>query len=181
MRAASAVSRAKGNKKTAHEHTGQRRLFRHSLRNGFTAYSGLSLATGSVCHHHRRDAKHRRQLDASVGASGPHGFAVRASATRLEAPRRPPHPAPTSVTIAIRPSWQGRDGARYRLIWVFGKTEIISKKGWTAEPKHVVANQFGADTSDRASWRVMPAPVAGIHVLFFLEGKAADGRDEARP
>ena len=42
-----------------------------------TVSSALSLVTGLVCHHRRRDAKHHRQLDASVGASGPHGFAVR--------------------------------------------------------------------------------------------------------
>jgi hypothetical protein len=37
--------------------------------------------------------KHRRQLDISVGISGPHDFAVRA-AVRLPARSRPPHPAP---------------------------------------------------------------------------------------
>ena len=36
---------------------------------------------------------HHRQLDASVGASGPHDFAVRSSITRLLMPQRPPHPA----------------------------------------------------------------------------------------
>jgi hypothetical protein len=38
-----------------------------------TAYSALSPATGLSCHRHRRII---RQLDASVGASGPHAFAV---------------------------------------------------------------------------------------------------------
>jgi hypothetical protein len=57
-----------------HRFTGR---FRHSLRGGVTAYSELSLVTGLVCHHHRCDAKHHHQLDASVGASGPHGFTVR--------------------------------------------------------------------------------------------------------
>ena len=42
-----------------------------------TVSSALSLVTGLCCHHHRRDAKHHRRLDASIGASGPHGFAVR--------------------------------------------------------------------------------------------------------
>jgi hypothetical protein len=42
-----------------------------------TVSFALSLVTGLSCHHHRRDAKHRRQFDASVGASGPHDFAVR--------------------------------------------------------------------------------------------------------
>jgi hypothetical protein len=59
---------------------------------------------------------HRHQLNASVGASGPHDFAVRKYAAR---PRmdsasaicvhRIPHP--TFVTIAIRPSQGVRDGA----------------------------------------------------------------------
>jgi hypothetical protein len=35
-----------------------------------------------------------QELDASVGASGPHVFAVRISAVRLSAHPRPPHPAP---------------------------------------------------------------------------------------
>jgi hypothetical protein len=59
-----------------------------------TAYFALSLAIGLSCRHHRRDAKHHRQLDASVEASGPHDFAVRAGADRLTALARPPHPAP---------------------------------------------------------------------------------------
>ena len=69
-----------------------------------------------------------RELDASVGASGPHGFAVRSNISRQRAvdrsriqrtrpaiPSRAKRcrvhriPCPTSVTIAIRPSvgWDG--------------------------------------------------------------------------
>src|SRR5271165_6062362 len=44
-----------------------------------------------------------QELDASVGAPGPHAFAVRFSIARLATPPRPPHPASTSVTIASRP------------------------------------------------------------------------------
>jgi hypothetical protein len=39
-----------------------------------TVSSALSLVTGLSCHHRRRNLFYR--LDASVGASGPHGFAV---------------------------------------------------------------------------------------------------------
>src|SRR5712675_2061901 len=65
-----------------------------------------------------------RELDASVGASGPHDFAVRSNISRQRAVDRsqvpenppcdpiarkmlprPPHPAPTFVTIMIRPSF----------------------------------------------------------------------------
>ncbi len=52
--AAPAVSRAKGTKESAHEHTGTVGASRHSPHNGFTAYAVLSLATNSSCHHHRR-------------------------------------------------------------------------------------------------------------------------------
>jgi hypothetical protein len=74
VRAAPAVSRAKCNK-NAHEHTGSAEAIRHSLRNGFTAYTALSPVTGLSCH--RRPAENSATLSASVGAPGPHGFAVR--------------------------------------------------------------------------------------------------------
>jgi hypothetical protein len=46
VRAAPAISRAKISNKNAHEHTGSAEAVRPSLRNGFTAYFVLSLATG---------------------------------------------------------------------------------------------------------------------------------------
>jgi hypothetical protein len=46
----------------------------------FTAYSALSSAIGLFCH--RRPWSNLHELDASVEASGPHGFAVRVSAVR---------------------------------------------------------------------------------------------------
>ena len=52
-----------------------------------------------------------RQLDPSVGGSGPHGFAVRIFSARRALPTRPPHPCPRFLTIAKRPSC-GRDARR---------------------------------------------------------------------
>jgi hypothetical protein len=81
-----------------------------------TAYSALSPVTGLVCHRRQRDAKHHRQLDTSVGVSGPHDFAVRISVVRprkmfaLRRCRVHRIPRPTSVTIAKRPSVLGWDG-----------------------------------------------------------------------
>ena len=55
-------------------------------RNGFTAYVGLSPVTGLFCHRRLADIvlslpgwadRNSAKLDASVGASGPHDFAVR--------------------------------------------------------------------------------------------------------
>jgi hypothetical protein len=61
----------------------------------------LSPVTMLVCHRHRAVA---RQLDTSVGASGPHDFAVRVSIARPARRRVHRIPPPTSVTIAKRPS-----------------------------------------------------------------------------
>ena len=56
-----------------------------------TASFALSPVTGLVCHRHLADTS--AKLDASVGASGPHDFAVRLNRVRLAATKRPPHPA----------------------------------------------------------------------------------------
>jgi hypothetical protein len=63
--------------KHAHEHTGEAESIRPSLRNGSTAYIVLSPADRACCHRRQRNCFH--QLDASIGASGPHDFAVRSS------------------------------------------------------------------------------------------------------
>ena len=71
-----------------------------------TVSSALSPVTGLCCH--RRQRSCLRQLDASVGASGPHDFAVRKQAPSSEAPPASTASRPASVTIASRPS-VGRD------------------------------------------------------------------------
>src|SRR5437870_6424099 len=53
-RLAPAVSCAMCTDKCAHEHTGTAGAARHSLRDGFTAYTALSLETNSFCLHRRR-------------------------------------------------------------------------------------------------------------------------------
>jgi hypothetical protein len=71
-----------------------------------TVSFALSPVTGLFCH--RRLADRSTRLDASVGASGPHDFTVRdriirpRANARLTLPR-PPHPAPTFVTMANAP------------------------------------------------------------------------------
>jgi hypothetical protein len=65
----------------------------------------VSPETGLYCLRPRCDAKHRHQVDTSVGVSGRYDFAVRLGALRRKHLRRPSHPAPTFVTIAKRPSW----------------------------------------------------------------------------
>jgi len=86
----------------------------HSLRDGFTFSFALSPVTGLFCH--RRLADHSEKLDASVGASGPHDFAVRVAHARLPRASRPPHLTATFVTIATRPSYRVRRGELIALI-----------------------------------------------------------------
>jgi hypothetical protein len=121
VRAAPAVSCAKCTKESAHEHTGSAETLRHSLRNGFTAYTALSPATNSSCHRRQRieglvapgwALENLRRLDTSNGcqdhavlpyATAP--FVLRAVArSRKTALRtfarptlpRPPHPVQRS-------------------------------------------------------------------------------------
>ena len=112
VRAAPAVSCAKVDKKSAHEHTGSAEAVRPSLRNGFTAYTVLSPARpGLLVTVAREKRELLANLTPAIGASGPHDFAVRFSHARQSQLWRPPLPAPTSVTMANAPSlgtgWQG--------------------------------------------------------------------------
>jgi hypothetical protein len=77
--------------KHAHEHTGPAEAIRLSLRSGFTAYFALSPVTGFFVTVIGAMREHRRQLDASIGAPGPHDFAVRAFRQSS-----PPSPASTA-------------------------------------------------------------------------------------
>jgi hypothetical protein len=79
--------------------------FRHSLRDGFTVSFVLAPETGLCCLRPRCDAKHRHQVDISIGISGRHDFAVRLARARPS--RQAVHriPRPTFVTTAKRPSF----------------------------------------------------------------------------
>jgi hypothetical protein len=79
-----------------------------------TVSFALSLVTGLVCHHRKRNAQALSPLDASVGASGPHDFTVRiqrASSTARQS--RPPHLAPNVRDDREPPLLRERDGDRY--------------------------------------------------------------------
>jgi hypothetical protein len=86
-------SRVQGVERDAHEHTGSAEAVRPSLRNGFTAYFVLSLATGFVATIISEKLASQK-LDASIGASGPHDLAVRITRCSSKAHPRPPHPTP---------------------------------------------------------------------------------------
>jgi hypothetical protein len=92
-----------------HGRTGNHPAFPHATV--LTAYFALSLVTGLVCHH--RLADHPAKLDASVGASGPHDFAVRKKTRSSVAP-----PASIASQPYVRDDREtslcvGRDGEGY--------------------------------------------------------------------
>src|ERR1700761_7070625 len=70
-----------------------------------------------------------RELDASVGASGPHDFAVHVSAVRQERLRVHRIPRPTSVTIATRPSCGNGMADHTQVIWAESEVEIFLRMG----------------------------------------------------
>src|SRR5437667_12558130 len=79
-------------------------IIRHSPRNGFNGFlralPGDQTCLTVICASSRR-------LDASIGASEPHDFAVRVSTVRQRRRPRPPHPVPNVDDVAQRPSGTG--------------------------------------------------------------------------
>ena len=156
-RLAPAVSCAMCTDKCAHEHTGTAGAARHSLRDGFTAYTELSPETNSFCLRRRRiegfgetrlGSQNLRRLDASNGrqnhtalpsAITPFVGARPSLMSKLTLRRLVARPAcrghrsphPTSVTIAIRPSCGRGMAGVVRVIWGEREAEYFSQPGWT--------------------------------------------------
>jgi hypothetical protein len=158
-RLAPAVSCANSASVCAHEHTGTAGAARHSLRDGFTAYTVLSLETNSSCLHRRRIegsskpgwvSQNLRRLDTSHGcqnhtalpsATSPFVGARPSLTGSLKPALRKPvarpacrghrSPHPTSVTIAIRPSCGRGMAGVVGVIWVEREAEYFSRGGLT--------------------------------------------------
>jgi hypothetical protein len=120
------VQNKKAHKHSHHGHTGNTR---HSPRNGFNSvYRALPGDRAFLPPSSAKVAFHR--LDASVGASGPHDFAVRRSAPSSEAPPASTASRPAFVTIASRPS-KGTGPDRYNAVstWASSGISEIPKLG----------------------------------------------------
>ena len=135
VHAAPAVSCAIGAKKIrtrAYRFSGG---IRHSLRNGFTAYIALSPAGRARCHRHQRNCFH--QLDASIGASGPHDFAVRISTVRqrhIHVHRIPSRACDDRETPLV----PGRDEIDILLIWARRQPKLRKIRKLRMRPRHHV-------------------------------------------
>src|SRR5258708_27738422 len=93
----------------------------------------LSPVTGLVCHRRRQNDSCR--LDASVGASGPHDFTVRAYAVRQR--HCHVHHIPPRVRDD-RDTPLSRDGtvADIEVIWVRGEQKYFCERGWTPKSRN---------------------------------------------
>ena len=78
-------------------HTG---ITRHSPRNGLRLIGDL---LGEPCTFATVARAPERELDTSIGVSGPHDFAVRFRYPRQERHPRPPHPRPALMTLRNAP------------------------------------------------------------------------------
>ena len=106
-----ARSRAWWVESTRVSHHGHAGNTRHSPRNGFNGFL-RALPGDRACLPPSSAKVAFRQLDASVGASGPHDFAVREQSHSSFDVAASTASRPASVTIAKRPSG-GRDGRGY--------------------------------------------------------------------
>jgi hypothetical protein len=121
-----------------------------------TVSSALSSVTGLSCH--RRLADHPAKLDASVGASGPHGFAVRAQChSSFDIARV--HRIPPRVRDDREPPLQWDETAREgEVIYVEWEPKNFCKGGWTRHANHlsdgsgsVIDEQYGKATGSEAN------------------------------
>jgi hypothetical protein len=121
-----------------------------------TVSFGLSPVTGLVCH--RRQRSELRQLDASVGASGPHDFAVRNPACSSVTPPASIASHPASVTIAIRPT-ERWTAVNMKVIWVRREQEYFCKGGWTYSPNQAAIIERARPWGRQSRCLVSAAPL----------------------
>jgi hypothetical protein len=87
----------------------------------------LSPVTMLVCH---RRLRFTRQLDTSVGASGPHDFAVRIKRRSSLSASASTASRPALMTLRNAPLWD-RTVSDILLIWGKREVEYFCKWGWT--------------------------------------------------
>jgi len=98
----------------------------------------LSLVTGLSCHHRLRFLT--RKLDASVGASGPHAFAVRNIAARPRAQGARDIVASTAachnVSDVANAPLAGQDAHQMPVICLERKVKLLATSAWTSSANH---------------------------------------------
>ena len=132
-----------------HGHTGNTR---HSPRNGFNGF--LRALPGDRACLPPSSADRSANLSASVGASGPHDFAVRFKRSSSAALSASIASRPASVTIARAPLCQGGTAKELDLIWVHGEAIYFCGEDWTASISLIRLDKldFARKWSGRPHW-----------------------------
>src|SRR5947209_14932907 len=123
-----------------------------------TVSFALFPVTGLVCHRH---LAFTAKLDASVGASEPHDYAVRLTCCSSKASSASTASRPAFVTIAIRPSL-GRDGATNEVICFGEERKCFCKWDWTGQIRLIRFNKF------RCARTRCILPAMGISVISWV-------------
>ena len=125
-----------------------------------------------------------RGFSASVGAPGPHDFAVRDNIIRLVTRRVHRIPRPTFVTIAKRPSYRIRDARMIALIW--GKRQCpsgcgrLARRAKSLSARHCDHQRSSAKFVEFVGWAKARCAVPTIASSRFIVGPVI-GRAFARP
>jgi hypothetical protein len=93
-----------------------------------------------------------QELSASVGAPGPHAFAVRNSIARLATPLRPPHPAPNVRDDREAPLLWVRDGEENTQFLIFRKRNICA---WRTDNSNQIESAHEIRFYAHAFWRCL--------------------------
>ncbi len=129
-------------KENAHERTGEAEAVRHPLRNGFTAYTALSLGTGLSCPHHRRGLRNiNADLTPASGRQDHTALPHAKRAVRRSARQRPPHPASYVCDDRDTPLMWRRDGANHTPF-------LVSEKAKYFSPAHLTGFRAARDLPD---------------------------------
>jgi hypothetical protein len=123
-----------------HGHAGN---VRHSPRNGFNGFLRALPGDRACLPPSPPRSSASRELDASVGASGPHDFAVRKPSAFVNALLASTASCPASVTISSRPS-VGQDGGDKQAICVRRKRKYFCKRDWTAQITLIPRENFSS-------------------------------------
>ena len=135
----------------------------------------LSLVTALSCHHRKRNAQTLSPLDASVGASGPHDFAVRKGAARLASLSRPSHPVPNVRDDREAPLFRVQDGVGSKAVSINPRNELFLRTGLD-DPNQIESFQQIAVYVDAISGASKPDQRSDIEknaTLICPSGKSA--------
>jgi hypothetical protein len=159
------MRKQKSTRVSHHGHTGSPGIPRTMV---LTVSFALSSVTGLSCHRRPRISACRarqgisspfRKLDASVGASGPHDFAVHLKRARLARHQRPSHPAPNVRDDRETPLQRDGTASDIDVIWIAHEGINFLIWDWTTQIS-LMALAFlpFCRTPTAASFGKLPAP-----------------------